>query len=361
MRIVNQYLIYNFLKVIGNAILLFICLGVIFNLFEEIEFFKQLNVNISLPLTLTLMFIPNLMIKLLPFIIFFASVWYLLSLKNNKDLISLKVFGYSNLKIISILSLTAFFFGLVILFAFNPLSSSMIKYYEKTKSEYSRDIEHLVSINKNGVWIKEKVNDKLRIISAKQITNDHLIDLTIYELDEGYKVEKRIESEKANIVDNNWFFEKVTLIEKNNEITTYKIVDNYLMYSNYNLEKLNDLYKNLDTVSFLSLITNYKELHEKGYPKHTLNEQINKFISLPFFLLLMVVLASIFTIGSNNKNQNIYYIFISIITCVLIYYFKDFSLALALTNRISLELAVWMPILAISLFCAIGVLQINEK
>ena len=83
MRIVNQYLIYNFLKVIGNAILLFICLGVVFNLFEEIEFFKQLNVNISLPLTLTFMFIPNLMIKLLPFIIFFASVWYLLSLKRN--------------------------------------------------------------------------------------------------------------------------------------------------------------------------------------------------------------------------------------------------------------------------------------
>ena len=74
------------------------------------------------------------------------------------------------------------------------------------------------------------------------------------------------------------------------------------------------------------------------------NEQINKFISLPFFLLLMVVLASIFTIVNNNKNQNIYYIFISIITCVLIYYFKDFSLALALTNRIPLELAVWMPI-----------------
>ena len=41
MRIVNQYLIYNFLKVIGNAILLFICLGVVFNLFEEIEFLNN--------------------------------------------------------------------------------------------------------------------------------------------------------------------------------------------------------------------------------------------------------------------------------------------------------------------------------
>ncbi len=361
MKIVNQYLIINYLKIVFNAVLIFMCLGIIFNLFEEIEFFKQLDVGIYLPLTLTLLFIPNLMVKLLPFIIFFASVYYFISLKNSKDLISLRVFGYSNFKIVSVLSLTAFFFGLIIIFAFNPISSSMIKYYEKTKSQYSKDIEHLVSINKNGVWIKEKINKNLRIITAKQITNVHLIDVTIYELDKDYKISKRIESEKADISENNWKFDKITLIEKNNEDTTYKLVKDYLMYSNYNITKLNELYKNFDTISFLSLITNYEQLYEKGYSHSVLNEQINKFISMPFFLLLMVVLASIFTISSNNRNQNIYYIFVSIITCVLIYYFKDFALALALTNRISLELAVWMPILAIGLFCAIGVLQINEK
>ena len=167
MKIVNQYLIINYLKIVFNAVLIFMCLGIIFNLFEEIEFFKQLDVGIYLPLTLTLLFIPNLMVKLLPFIIFFASVYYFISLKNSKDLISLRVFGYSNFKIVSVLSLTAFFFGLIIIFAFNPISSSMIKYYEKTKSQYSKDIEQLVSINKNGVWIKEKFEDKLKLMYAK--------------------------------------------------------------------------------------------------------------------------------------------------------------------------------------------------
>ena len=32
----------------------------------------------------------------------------------------------------------------------------MSKYYELTKSNYSRDIDHLVSFNNNGLWIKEK-------------------------------------------------------------------------------------------------------------------------------------------------------------------------------------------------------------
>ena len=75
----------------------------------------------------------------------------------------------------------------------------------------------------------------------------------------------------------------------------------------------------------------------------------------------MVILASIFSVGSITKSQNLYYIFISIISCVVIYFLSQASLALGQTQRISLELAVWIPILAIGLFCSIGVLQINEK
>ena len=33
----------------------------------------------------------------------------------------------------------------------------MSKYYEQTKSNYSRDIDHLVTFNKNGLWIKENL------------------------------------------------------------------------------------------------------------------------------------------------------------------------------------------------------------
>ena len=37
---INNYIIFGYTKILLNAILLFICLGVILNLFEEIEFFK---------------------------------------------------------------------------------------------------------------------------------------------------------------------------------------------------------------------------------------------------------------------------------------------------------------------------------
>ena len=124
----------------------------ILNLFEEIEFFKNINVGILTPLILTSIFIPSMIIKFLPFIIFLSSMWFLLRIRNNRDLVTLKVFGYSNLKIFFILAFTSFILGWLILIIANPITSSMSKYYEKTKSNYSRDIDHLVTFNKKMAY-----------------------------------------------------------------------------------------------------------------------------------------------------------------------------------------------------------------
>ena len=60
---------------------------------------------------LTSIFIPSMILKILPFIIFISSLWFMLKIRNNKDLLTLKVFGYSNLKIFFILAFTSFILG----------------------------------------------------------------------------------------------------------------------------------------------------------------------------------------------------------------------------------------------------------
>ena len=75
----------------------------------------------------------------------------------------------------------------------------------------------------------------------------------------------------------------------------------------------------------------------------------------------MVILAGIFTLNSNDKRQNAYYILLSIIVCVIIYYFKNFSAALGSTERIPIIISVWSPVLILFIFCSVGIIQINEK
>ena len=122
-KILFNYLLKNFLKTLFIIILIAYAFGIILNLFEEIEFFKNVNTSIFLPLMLTSIFVPSMIIKLLPFIIFIASMIFMVKIRNNKDLLTLKVFGYSNIKIFFILATTAFVLGWFILLIISPLTS----------------------------------------------------------------------------------------------------------------------------------------------------------------------------------------------------------------------------------------------
>ena len=84
-------------------------------------------------------------------------------------------------------------------------------------------------------------------------------------------------------------------------------------------------------------------------------------LSLPFFLFLMTAIAAILTMHTQKKSDNLRFIILGLIISVLVYYFKDLSIALGKTDRIPLILSVWAPVIALSLFTFIGVLQINEK
>ena len=360
-KILLNYILKNFLKTIFMWILIFYCFGVILNLFEEIEFFKNLDVSFFTPVILTSIYIPSLIIKLLPFIIFISSMWFIIKIRNNKDLLSMKVFGYSNLKIFIILAFTSFLLGWIILFLANPVTSSLAKYYEKTKSNYARDIDHLVTFNKNGLWIKENYKNGERIISASRLEEFNLINVNIFHLNSDYELSEKIYAKKVNIENNDWILKDVEIFNSINNITEKKNYDTYQINSIYNYSKITTLFKNFDTMSFLDLIINYNLLLNNGYNKMFLNQSLHTLLSYPFFLFVMTAIASILGMSTLKKINNIKFFVIGLIVSVLVFYFKDLSLALGQTDRIPLILSVWAPVIALSLFTFVGVLQINEK
>ncbi len=358
--VINKYLTGEFLKSFLNVLLIFCCAGLIMNLFEEINYFRKYDIGMGLPIRLSLMIIPSIIINMLPFILFLSSMWVLIKLKNNRDLLSLRTFGISNGKFIFLFSLIAFIIGIIVLTALNPITSVVAKYYEDTKGSYDLDKSHLASIGENGVWIKEKIGKNINIIRSGTLRDNFLIDVSIYKFNENNLLIERTEAKQANIRDTAWLIEDGYTIQFQ-DINIRNDFENLIFYSNFNKEKLNSIYSNLDTVSFYRLMTESKELVARGYSSKLLKEKKHFYLSLPFFLVLMVLLSGIFTLNSNERRQNTYYVFLSIITCVVIFYFKNFSIALGATEKIPLVLSVWSPIIILFLFCSVGIIQINEK
>jgi len=306
------------------------------------------------------MIIPSIVINMLPFILFLSSMWVLIKLKNNRDLLSLRTFGISNGKFIFLFSSIAFIIGVIILTALNPITSIAAKYYEDIKGNYDLDKSHLASINANGIWIKEKIGKNINIIKSEALKDNFLINISIYKFNENNLLIERTEAKQANIQDTTWLIEDGYTIRFQDK-NVKNDFENLIFYSTFNKEKLNSIYSNLDTISFYKLMTESKELVARGYNAKLLKEKKHFYLSLPFFLVLMVLLSGIFTLNSNERKQNTYYIFLSIITCVVIFYFKSFSIALGTTEKIPLVLSVWSPVIILFLFCSVGIIQINEK
>ena len=237
----------------------------------------------------------------------------------------------------------------------------MSRFYEKTKSNYSRDIDHLVTFNKNGLWIKENIETGQRIITATRPEGKNLLDVTIFHINDNSNLDEKISSKEVNIENNTWILNEAIIFKQKKGVIEKKILKSHQINSIYDFEKINSLFKNFDTMSFLDLVLNYKNLLNNGYNKPFLNQSLHSMLSMPFFLFLMTGLASILTMNTLKRSDNIKYIIIGLLVSVVIFYFKDLSLALGQTNRIPLVLSVWAPVIALSLFTSVGVIQINEK
>ena len=343
-----------------NTSLIFFCLGFVLNLFEEINFFKDLEVGINIPIILSVLFVPSLLYNMFPFVILISGIWFFLKIKKTDEIIALKVSGISNFSIIIIPSIVSIILGILIITAFNPITSVLVKKYEIIKGSYEKDQEYLAAITVNGIWIKEKNINKNNIIRSSNLNNENLIRVTIYEFDKENNFVKRIEAKSANISSFNWILKDVTIIDADGNYLSSNI--SRLDYiSMYDIQKIKSLYSNLDTISFWNLKNEIQLLEARGYSTREMEAKFQRSFAFPFFLLSMVLLSGVFTLGMTFKENNWSYVFIAIITSVLIFYFNDFSAALGKTEKLPILISVWMPIVIIFIFSGAGVIHANQK
>ena len=358
--IINNYLAKEFLKVIFNMSLAFFSLGFIVNLFEEINYFKDYDVGIDTPIILTLLFVPSLIYNMFPFLMLLSGIFFFLKIKKTEEITAMKVSGMSNFSVIVVPSVLAILIGIFMITAVNPITSFMVKKYEATKGSFDIEKDYLAALTVNGIWIKEKNFGKNFIIKAQNLENENLLDVIIYEFDNENNFVKRIDAAYADISSLSWILKDVKIIYSNKE-SEEENIENYTYRSMYDIKKITSLYSNLDTISFWNMKNEIKLLNDRGYSTREMRSKLQKSLAFPFFLLSMILLSGVFTLGIRVKESNWTYVFLAIITSVLIFYFNEFSAALGNTEKLPIEISVWMPIVIIFIFGAVGLIHANQK
>ena len=357
MKVYIKYIIKNFVKLLFIVSFIFFILVLLLNLLEELNFFKDSNQSLYYPLLLNILNAPSILINIFPFIFLISTQFLLINLIDKNELIILKNFGIDNLKLIGIISLISFVASLFIIIFFYNFSAKLKHFYLDIKNNFATDNKYLAVITDNGIWIKDEIKNNKIIINANLIEGNILKEVVITQFDNSFSPKKYIYGEIANIEKNDWVINRAIIIEKN--IRTIK--DNFIFQSNFNSEKINNLFSNLTSLTIWELFNLKNEYDSVGYSVKEINLHLQKIYSFPIYLTILTIFASVLMLNVPFNKPKFFYLIMGIFASVLIFYINHFSSLLGENNKLPVTLSVWLPHVIVSILTGIGMVRINEK
>ena len=357
MKTYTKFLVSIFLKSFLFVLMVILSLVFIINLLGELDFFKDIETTTFFTIYLALINSPSIIFEIFPFIFLISTQLFFIKLFEKNQIQIFKYTGLKNSKIFIILSIVSIVLSFFIITIFYNASSNLKSFYLELKSKYTTDGKYLAVINKNGLWIRDKIEDKILIINSSKIDENYLIDSFITEFDQNYNVVRNIKSKKINIKDYEWEIMDPEIFEKN--ISSRK--DIIKIKSNFDYKRIQSLFSNLNSLSILELIELKKNYDLLNYSTTEVNIQIQKIFSYPFYLLLMSFFSGLIMLNTKKFKSNTVKISIGLFLCVVIYYFNNLLYVMGLTEKIDTKLSIWIPIIFLTIITLMMSSKLNEK
>ena len=357
MNTYTKFLVKTYLLSLLNIFFIFFCLIYVLNLLTELEFFKQTNVDTYFPLYLSLINTPILVFEMFPFIFLISTQFFFNTLFTDNELNILKYSGLKNTKIFSILTITTFFLGILIISIFYNLSSNLKNLYLGLKSNYTDDKKYLAVITNNGLWIKDIYNDNILMINASSFNNNELSNTYISEFDKNFEIIRNIKSNKIDITNKEWVIKDAEIYIQNNR----EVVKSLRLMTNFDYELIQNLFSNMSSLSFLELIEMRKNYKKLNYSLTEIDLQLFKLISFPIYFILMFIFSAIIMMNTKTFKNKSLKITMGLFLSVIIYYINNFFYILGTSEKINTISSVFIPLIILTTINLFLMRNVNDK
>jgi lipopolysaccharide export system permease protein len=357
MKTYLKFLINLFNKCFFIVFIIFFIIILILNIFEQVEFFKDENLNLLYLVFLSFLNTPSIIFEILPFIFLLTAQLFFLQLIENNELEIFKYNGLDNIKIIKILGTYSFILGLIFVIIFYNISSVLKNSFLSIKNSYTNDDKYLAVITENGLWIKDQINNNINIINANKVENEFLVDVSITQFNKNFEILRIIKSDKVDISSYEWIVIEAKILENNES----SFQDQVKLMSNFDLKKINSLFSNLYSLTIIDLINLKKSYKSLNYSMVDLNSHLYKITIYPIYLSLITIFAAIIMLNIGYGKNTFFTITYGIFLSVIIYYINYFFNILGTNEKIPLFLSINLPLIILSIINFTSIIKLNEK
>ena len=357
MKTYIKFLINLFNISLLKIFIVFFIIILITNILEQVEFFKNIDLSFFYLFFLSLLNTPSVLFEILPFVFLLSTQLFFINLIDKNELQVFKYTGLDNIKIIKILGLYSFILGIVVVIFFYNGSSILKNSYLLIKNNYSDDNKYLAVITENGLWIKDEINENINIINASKVNNEFLLNVAITRFNKNFNIIEILQSEKVDITSKKWKIFNPIILKDNSQSP----LDELVLQSNFDLQKINGLFSNLSSLSIIDLITLRKSYISLNYSVTDINSHLLKIVSYPVYLTLITIFSGIIMFNIGYQKNTFFNITLGIFLSVIIYYINNFFSALGTNEKIPLTLSIFLPLIILLIINFISIIKLNEK
>ena len=112
MKTYQRFIITIFSKSFLFVFFVMFSLVLILNILSELEFFRNINVSLYLPIYISILNSPSLIFEMFPFIFLIGTQLFFINLFNNNQIQIFKYSGLKNSKILLIISIFSVVLGI---------------------------------------------------------------------------------------------------------------------------------------------------------------------------------------------------------------------------------------------------------
>ncbi len=343
MRILDRYLIREYLK-------LFLLLMVsIISIYLIIDFFGKIRMFISNNATFTQMaahffyMIPTIVSQTTPAVILLATLMTFGAMSKHNEIVAVKANGVSLYR----LSLPLVFICLavsIVLFFFSELITPRSFH----RAEYIRLVEvqkqeALGIFKQNEIWYRG--SNTIYNVRMFDVNNNSLHGITIHYLDPSFLLVKRVDAGKAHWRDGKWIFESVLISSQSPGGGFPKLERHDVLEINLP-EKPDDfkqVQKEADKMGFFELYPYIRKLEREGYDATRYRVDLHGKPAFSVVSLILLAIGISFSLRSERSGGVAQSIGAGVVIGFSYWLVFAFSLSLGRSGNLPPILAAWLP------------------
>lgn len=354
---------YFLRKFLWTFLLVFSSLGLFYYFLDIVETTRRFGSSVGSVAEvfgLSALRLPDGLYQILPLTIILTSLAMFLALSRSSELVITRAAGRSGIRSLAAPIFGAFALGVVTFAAINPIVAATKTQYLAKEAELSRGVTSVLSISRNGLWLRQGDERGTTVIRASGADDSatNFTDVSFVVFDETSLPALRIEAEEAHLEQGAWRLVKAkrwalspgTDVEERSETAAELTVP-----SSLTPENIREGFADPNSMPWWELPTFIANMENAGFSARRHKIWFQAEIAKPVLFVGMLLIGAAFTMQPSRTQRKGWMIVIALGLGFGFYFVGNFARILGENGQIPIALAAWAPPVASVLF-ALGIL-----